>query len=106
MIIRLSSPAISPSWIRRDWKLYFKDGTVWTFGALANVQYTSMIIEQVRVVTQITNSYGHQINITYDASGSPRLKTITDSMGRTVTFIIDTALGKLERIDVRNATEA
>ena len=89
---------------KTSWKLYFKDGTVWTFGALANVQYGIMVVEQVRVVTQISNSYGHQINITYDASGSPRLKTITDSMGRTVTFITDTLLGKLERINVKNAT--
>jgi RHS repeat-associated protein len=89
---------------KSNWKLYFKDGTVWTFAALANVHYGSMIIEQVRVVTQITNSYGHQINITYDASGSPRLKTITDSMARTVTFVLaNNNFNQLARIDVKNA---
>ena len=71
---------------------------------MANVQYGIMVIEQVRVVSQITNSYGHQINVTYDASGSPRISAITDSMGRTVTFVTDTLLGKLERITVKNAT--
>ena len=90
---------------KTNWKLYFKDGTIWTFGALANVQYANMVTEQVRVVTLITNSYGHQINITYDASGSPRMKTITDSMGRTVDFIIENkTLNKLNYIAVKNAS--
>jgi RHS repeat-associated protein len=89
---------------KTNWELHFKDGTVWTFGALANINYGSMVIEQVRVVTQITNSYGHHIDIFYDGSGSPRMSSITDSMGRTVTFVVDAALGKLQRINVKNAT--
>ena len=86
------------------WKLYFKDGTVWTFGALANINYGSMVIEQVRVVTKITNSYGHSITVSYDASGSPRMSLITDSLGRTITFVTDATLGKLEQVKVKNAT--
>jgi len=90
---------------KSSWKLYFKDGTVWTFGALADVQFANMVTEQVRVVTQITNSYGHQINITYDIAGSPRMKTITDSMGRTVNFTLENnTLNKLNYISVKNAT--
>jgi RHS repeat-associated protein len=87
---------------KSGWKLYFKDGTVWTFGRLANLHYTST--EEVRVVTKITNSYGHEINVTYDGLGSPRMSSITDSMGRTVTFILENNYqNKLSRIDVRNA---
>ena len=88
---------------KSNWKVYFKNGTIWTFGALANINFGSLTQEQVRVVTQITNSYGHQINITYDSSLSPRMSEITDSMGRTVTFIIDSALGKLEQIKIKNS---
>lgn len=89
---------------KSDWKLYFKDGTIWTFGGLANIDCGNMIIEQVRVVTRITNSYGHHIDIAYDASGSPRMSSITDSMGRIVTFMTDSSTHKLEYIKVRNAT--
>ncbi len=89
---------------KSDWKLYFKNGTTWTFGALANIDYGNMVIEQVRVVTRITNSYGHHIDIAYDASGSPRMDSITDSMGRIVTFLTDSSTHKLEYIKVRNAT--
>jgi RHS repeat-associated protein len=89
---------------KSNWKLYFKDGTVWTFGTLANIRFSSTSIEQVRVVTQITNSYGHQINITYDGSGSPRMSTITDSLGRTINFILENNyLYKLDYISVKNA---
>jgi hypothetical protein len=89
---------------KSNWKLYFRDGTVWTFGALANINFGNMVNEQVRVVTQVTNSYGHQINITYDASLSPRMSTITDSMGRTINFILENNyLYKLDYISVKNA---
>lgn len=45
-------------------KLYFRDGTVWTFGEVRNLNYVGFT-KQVRVVTEIENSFGHKITITY-----------------------------------------
>jgi len=60
----------SPGYVTRDflkydrntYKLYFKDGTVWTFGEVRTITYTYGP-EQVRVVTRIENPYGHYITI-------------------------------------------
>ncbi|MCP5050714.1 MAG: hypothetical protein GY940_26360, partial [bacterium] len=80
-------------------KLYFKDGTVWTFGQTATLNIGGG--EQIRVVTRIENSYGHHIDIEYDGIGSANIKSITDSMGRKVTFYITN--NKLTKISVKNA---
>ncbi|MCP5048893.1 MAG: hypothetical protein GY940_17110, partial [bacterium] len=81
-------------------KLYFKDGTVWTFGQTATLNIGGG--EQIRVVTRIENSYGHHIDVEYDGIGSPNIKSITDSMGRKVTFYVSN--NKLTKISVKNAT--
>jgi YD repeat-containing protein len=88
---------------KSTYKLYFKDGTVWTFGEQKTLTYVGYT-EQVRVVTKITNSYGHTINVEYESS-SPNIMKITDSMGRTVNFTTNTSTNpKLNKITVRNAT--
>jgi hypothetical protein len=101
--------ANGPDYVTRDFlkydksnfKLYFKDGTVWTFGRTATLNYGGSQ-EQVRVVTRIENSYGHHIDITYDGTSSPNIDKITDSMNRVVDFT--TSSNKRTRISVRNAT--
>ena len=60
--------------------------------------------EQVRVVTEIRNSYGHTIEVEYDSGSSPIIEEIRDSMGRRVTFSVSS--NRLSRITVRNATGA
>jgi RHS repeat-associated protein len=89
-------------WNKTTNKLYFKDGTVWTFGDVANINLGGGQQEQVRVVTHIENSFGHDIYIEYDGIGSPNIKSITDSLGRIVTFYHNS--GKLDKIGVKNAT--
>ncbi|NIM17938.1 MAG: hypothetical protein GTO45_23030, partial [Candidatus Aminicenantes bacterium] len=86
---------------RSNFKLYFKDGTVWTFGRTATLNYGGST-EQVRVVTRIENSYGHHMDIQYDGTSSPNIDKITDSMNRVVDFT--TSNNKLTRISVRNTT--
>jgi hypothetical protein len=86
---------------KANYKLYFLDGTVWTFGAVKTIQYVGYT-EEVRVVTKIENSYGHTINITYQSGSNPALKTINDSMGRTITFVLTD--NRLDYISVKNAT--
>jgi enediyne biosynthesis protein E4 len=81
-------------------KLYFKDGTIWTFGAVAYLNLGGANQEQIRVVTQIENSFGHTINVQYDGIGSPNIDKITDSMGRVVDFT--SSNNKLTRISVKN----
>jgi hypothetical protein len=48
---------------KTNYKLYFKDGTIWTFG-LSKTIVIQGISESVRVVTSIENSYGHTISVT------------------------------------------
>ncbi|MCP4215775.1 MAG: hypothetical protein GY765_14065, partial [bacterium] len=81
-------------------KLYFKDGTVWTFGAQRSLNYAGSQV-QVMVVTRIENSYGHHIDIVY-RNGLPVIDTITDSFGRVVTFVTDgnASNPRLSRIQV------
>ncbi|RFT15310.1 MAG: YD repeat protein [Candidatus Saccharicenans subterraneus] len=85
------------------YRLHFRDGTIWTFGAQANIQYINTS-EQVKLVTRIEDSYGHHIDITYK-NGLPVITQITDSLGRTINFISEgTTNPKLVRIEVKNAT--
>jgi hypothetical protein len=98
-----SSYYITRSFLKYDkanYKLYFKDGTVWTFGAVKTITYVSTT-EQVRVVTKIENSYGHSINITYQSGSNPALSTITDSMNRVINFVLSN--NRLSYISVKNA---
>ena len=82
--------------------LYFKNGIKWTFGDVRNINYGGLI-EQVRLVTKIEDSYGHHIDIVYK-SGVPVIDQITDSLGRIIYFVTEgTTNPKLTRIDVKNA---
>jgi hypothetical protein len=80
-------------------KLYFKDGTVWTFGAYVSDEDGN----GVRVVTLIENSYGHTITVEYQPvmDGGTCMKRITDSMGRTINFTVTN--NRLSRITVKDA---
>ncbi len=85
-----------------NFKLYFRDGVVWTFGYVTDITYIDHH-ESVRLVTRIENSHGHHIDITYQ-TGLPTLSKITDSLGREINFVTSgTTLPKLTRIDVKNA---
>lgn len=87
-----------------NFKLYFKDGTIWTLGEVKTIQYQGQPLQQVRVTTRIENSFGHYIEIAY-AQDLPIITRITDSMGRMVDFYTEgTTNPKLIRIDVKNAT--
>jgi RHS repeat-associated protein len=85
---------ITTSYLRYDrveHKLYFPDGTVWTFGEVRNMHpWTSVDPKTCRVVTRIENPYGHQINIEYHGLQSRYVSKITDSLGRTVDFDVNT----------------
>jgi hypothetical protein len=97
------SDYITRSFLKYDkanYKLYFLDGTTWTFGAVKTIQYVGYN-EEVRVVTKIENSYGHSIDITYQSGSNPALNTITDSMGRMITFVLSN--NRLDYISVKNA---
>jgi RHS repeat-associated protein len=96
------SDYITRSFLKYDkanYKLYFLDGTVWTFGEIKTIVYVGYT-EQVRVVTRIENSYGHSIDITYQSGSDPALSTITDSMGRTIDFVLTD--NRLDYISVKN----
>jgi RHS repeat-associated protein len=96
------SDYITRSFLKYDkanYKLYFKDGTIWTFDEVKTIVYVGYT-EQVRVVTKIENSFGHSINITYQSGSDPALSTITDSMGRTITFVLTD--NRLDYISVKN----
>jgi YD repeat-containing protein len=85
-------------------KLYFKNGTVWTFGEPRTIYYDMTYSSDVLQVTEIENSYGHKITIGYLQS-FPIIDKITDSMGREVDFIIDYSIPahpKLKQIQVKN----
>jgi len=87
---------------RNNHKLYFLDGTVWTFDEIRNITYEGRT-ESVRLLTKIENSFGQSITVTYK-SGLPVLNIITDALGRTVTFNTDTnpTYPKLTQIVVKN----
>jgi len=85
---------------KANYKLVFLDGTTWTFGEVKTIGYVNYT-EQVRVVTKIENTYGHSINVTYQSGSNPALSTITDSMGRVVTFVLSN--NRLSYISVKNA---
>jgi len=89
-----------------NYKLYFKDGTVWTFGEMKNIVYANGYIEPIRVVTKIENTYGHKIIINYFAN-SANIKEIIDSLGRVISLEVDngsSTLPKLRSISYRNAS--
>ncbi len=71
---------------RAAYKLYFQDGTVWTFGAERTITKGDSSTEQVRLVTEIKNTYGQSIIIAYD-SNRPSIDTITDACGRVIDFV-------------------
>jgi RHS repeat-associated protein len=84
-------------------KLYFQNGVIWTFGATATITRADGTSDPVRLVTTIENSFGYSITITYN-SGTPTLKTITDSYGRIVTFTsTTTSPRKLTRITLKDS---
>jgi len=109
--INIHDTSPNPSYITRDFlkydktnsKLYFKDGTVWTFDAQRPklIDYAGSS-EQVLVVKEITNSFGHKIDVEYQSDSSACLRTVTDSMGRSVNFTMSN--NRLYRIAVKNAT--
>jgi len=86
---------------KNNYKLYFKDGTVWTFGEEKTLQYLGSTA-QVRVVTRIENSYGHAVTIQYQSGSSPNLYKVTDSMNRVITFVVGS--NRLTRIYLKNVT--
>ena len=51
--------------------MHFQDGTVWTYGASATVLLMGAEVPVV-LVTKITNSYGHEINIEYYPAAHPK----------------------------------
>lgn len=71
---------------KSTYKLYFKNGVIWTFGASATITLADGSSDPVRLVTKIENAFGHSITITYD-SGKPTMNNIADSMGRVITFV-------------------
>jgi hypothetical protein len=83
------------------YKLYFKNGVIWTFGATATITLADGTSDPVRLVTKIENSYGHTINIYYN-SGTPTIAYIQDSMGRQITFVSTGNPRKLTSIKVKN----
>jgi len=83
-------------------RLYFKDGTIWTFGATATIIRADGTSDPVRLVTKIESPYGHHIDIVYD-SGLPTIQTITDATGRVVTFETVGTPKRLVRIKVKDA---
>jgi hypothetical protein len=98
-----SSDYITRGFLKYDkanYKLYFLNGTAWTFGLVKTITYVGSS-EEVRVVTKIENSYGHTINITYQSGSNPALSSITDSMGRTINFVLSN--NRLDYISVKNA---
>lgn len=87
---------------RNNHKLYFLDGTIWTFDEIRNLTYEGRT-ESVRLLTKIENSFGQSIIVTYK-NGLPVLDVITDALGRTVIFNTDTnpTYPKLTQIKVKN----
>jgi hypothetical protein len=100
---------VTKSFLRYDRtnnKLYFLDGTVWTFNEIRTLTYLTYYgprTEYVRLLTKIENSFGQSITVTYK-NGLPVLDVITDALGRTVTFNNDGNLTnpRLTQIVVKN----
>lgn len=87
---------------QNNYQLYFKDGTVWTFGQVGTIYYSGST-EMVRMVTRIENSHGQRIDITYQ-TGLTTISKITDSLGREVNFVTTgTTYPKLDHIYVKDA---
>ncbi|MDA8078295.1 MAG: PKD domain-containing protein [Nitrospiraceae bacterium] len=89
------------------WELTFSDGTVYTFKYIPGVAgYSDNAGVQVAQVTSIQNaSRTSTISISYYLYGSYSfLKTITDSVGRSIQFNYDYAGHKLNTITVDNRT--
>ena len=90
---------------RAAYKLYFQDGTVWTFGAWRTITKGDSSTEVVRLVTKIENTYGQSINIDYDTN-RPSIDKITDACGRVIDFVstgTDYNNTKLSQMKVKNA---
>ena len=86
---------------KTEHKLYFPDGTIWTFNEVQNINYADHT-ETVRLLTKIENSYGQSIAVTYKP-GLPILDVITDGFGRTVTFNNDGMSNrKLTQVVIKN----
>ncbi|MCK4762653.1 MAG: hypothetical protein KAW12_10690, partial [Candidatus Aminicenantes bacterium] len=82
-------------------KLYFKDGSTWTFGASAFINGSS-----VKLVTEIENPYGYKIQVFYRQQ-TPILEKIIDSMNREVLFYTDDSMPadpRLKEIKVKNSS--
>jgi len=90
-------------------KLYFQNGTVWTFGNIASLPLANGSSETVYMVTRIEDPLGNFIDIEYDAADSLRsISKITDSMGREVRFVKSyqgSSPAKLAEIRTRNAND-
>jgi RHS repeat-associated protein len=86
-------------------KLYFQDGTIWTFGAVRTITKGDSSTEVVRLVTKIENTYGQSITIAYDSNRSS-INYITDACGRVIDFVstgADHNNTKLSQMKVKNA---
>jgi len=87
---------------RATYKLYFQDGTVWTFGAVRTITKGDSSTEQIRLVTEIRNTYDQFITIAYD-SNKPSIDYITDACGRVIDFVsTGTTYKKLSQMKVKN----
>jgi len=100
---------ISREFLKYDkaaYKLYFKNGVVWTFGVSTTVDFGDGTSKPARVVTKIENSFGHYISISYKPRPEyflPTISKIVDSMGREIVFIsTDEGYPKLQQIKVEN----
>ena len=83
-------------------KLYFRNGVIWTFGAEAVITRADGTSDPIRLVTKIENAYGHHIDIIYDP-GLPTIQTITDSTGRTITFVTTGTPKRLTQVKTTDA---
>lgn len=81
-------------------KLYFSDGVIWTFGATRTIIRADGTSDPVRLVTRIENAHGYHIDIAYGLN-NPTIATITDSMGRIVTFVSSGTPKRLTQIKVK-----
>jgi len=91
---------------KSSYKLYFKNGLVWTFGLSTTVYFADGTYKIARVVTKIENSFGHAISIIYkecDSKILPVISKIVDSMNREITFIsTDEGYPALQMIKIKN----
>jgi len=87
---------------RDEDKLYFKDGTIWTFGDTSYL-YLGGEAVPIQMVTEIENPFGHTITVTY-RSNEPIMEKIIDSLGREIIFVTDDSSPshpKLDKIRVK-----